>query len=60
MLEPSRGTQPGWASYEQRQVQFAVSNIEQAGERFSLMLMLPCNKGEVADSHIHTEECAVY
>jgi hypothetical protein len=36
----------------------AVSNIEQAEERFSLMMMLPGNKPGVADGDIRTEELA--
>jgi hypothetical protein len=34
----------------------AVSHIEQAEERFSLMMMLPGNKAGVADGDIRTEE----
>jgi hypothetical protein len=34
----------------------AVSNIEQAEERFSLMMMLPGNNAGVADGDIRTEE----
>lgn len=34
----------------------AVSNIEQAEERFSIMMMLPGNKPGVADGDIRTEE----